>query len=163
MEAGLRTGNLAQPFPDELNRRVADSISELLFAPTEKSRQALLDEGLQNERILVTGNTVIDALLTVAQLPYDWSSGFTKRIPNNNKIVLITAHRRESFGKPFREICFAIKELAVRFASDGVNFVYPVHMNPNVRQPVDEILSGQKNVFLIEPLDYISLVNLMKR
>lgn len=163
VEAGLRTGNLAKPFPEEMNRRVADSISELLFAPTQRSRQALLDEGLSDEKILVTGNTVIDALLKAAELPYHWSSAILSSIPENAQIVMITAHRRESFGAPLREICFAIKELALQFERDGVHFVYPVHMNPNVQQPASEILSDLVNVSLTEPLDYLSLVNLMKR
>jgi UDP-N-acetylglucosamine 2-epimerase len=163
VEAGLRTGNLAQPFPEELNRRVADSLSELLFAPTKRSRQALLDEGLPDEKILVTGNTVIDALLRVAQYHYEWSSGPLTGIPIDQQLILITAHRRESFGAPLREICFAIKKLALQFEREGVHFVYPVHMNPSVHQPVNEILSDLVNVSLIEPLDYLSLVNLMKR
>jgi UDP-N-acetylglucosamine 2-epimerase (non-hydrolysing) len=163
VEAGLRTGSLARPFPEEMNRRVADSISAFLFAPTNRNRLALLDEGVQDERILVTGNTVIDALFRVAEIPYDWASSVLSSIPENERIVMITAHRRESFGTPIRQICFAVKELARRFASDRVQFVYPVHKNPNVRQPVHEILSGHKNVILIEPLDYLSLVNLMKR
>jgi UDP-N-acetylglucosamine 2-epimerase (non-hydrolysing) len=163
VEAGLRTGDLAKPFPEEMNRRLADSISELLFAPTNRSRQALLDERVSDEKILVTGNTVIDALLKTVQLPYDWSSGVLSSIPKNGQIVMITAHRRESFGAPLREICFAIKKLALQFKAEGVQFVYPVHMNPSVRQPVNEILSDLINVSLIEPLDYLSLVNLMKR
>ena len=163
VEAGLRTGSLARPFPEEMNRVVADTISELLFAPTKRSRQALLNQGLSEEKILVTGNTVIDALLTVAELPYDWPPGVLSNISSKAQIVLITAHRRESFGAPLREICFAIKELALQFEYDDVHFVYPVHMNPNVHQEANEILSDIKNVSLIEPLDYLSFVNLVKR
>jgi UDP-N-acetylglucosamine 2-epimerase len=163
VEAGLRTGNLDEPFPEEMNRRIADSLSELLFAPTERNRQTLLAEGLPNEKILVTGNTVIDALLRTAKVSYDRSSGPLADIPEDKRTVLITAHRRESFGPPFREICLAIRELALQFSGDGVNFVYPVHMNPNVRRPVYEILSNLKNVSLIEPLDYLSLIQLMKQ
>jgi UDP-N-acetylglucosamine 2-epimerase len=163
VEAGLRTGNMVNPFPEEMNRRVVDSVSDFLFTPTKRNRQALLDEGISDEKILVTGNTVIDALLKVAKLPFDGSSGIVSAIPENEQIIMITAHRRESFGKPLREICLAIKKLAVRFARDGVHFVYLVHMNPNVCKPVEDILSGQKNVILTEPLDYLSTVNLMKR
>jgi len=163
VEAGLRTGDRYRPFPEEVNRCIADSLADLLFAPTERARQALLREGIFAVRILVTGNTVIDALLSVAEQPYDWSSGPLASLPDNARLVLITAHRRESFGAPFREICFAIRELALQFESYGVHFVYPVHPNPNVRQPVGEILSGIPNVSLIEPLDYLSLVHLMKR
>lgn len=163
VEAGLRTGDRYAPFPEEINRRVADIVADLLFAPTERSRQALLREGCPAEAILVTGNTVIDALLKVAARPYNWLAGPLANIPVDKRIVLITAHRRESFGAPFREMCQAVRELALQFASSGVHFVYPVHLNPNVRQPVGEILSGISNISLIEPLDYLSMVHLMKR
>lgn len=163
VEAGLRTGDRYTPFPEEVNRCVADRLADLLFAPTERSRQALLLEGCPDDRILVTGNTVIDALLAVAAQPYDWSTGPLASIPQDGRRVLITAHRRESFGAPFRKMCLAIRELALRFESSGVHFVYPVHLNPHVRQPVREILGGMSNVTLIEPLDYLSMVQLMKR
>lgn len=161
VEAGLRTGDKRRPFPEEINRRLADAVSDLFFCPTERARQTLLGEGFAAESILVTGNTVIDALQDVAARPYDWESGPLKGIPTDGRLVLITAHRRESFGQPFRELCEAIRELASSFA--GVRFVYPVHLNPNVRAPVNEILAGLSNVHLIEPLDYLSLVQLMKR
>lgn len=163
VEAGLRTGDRYKPFPEEVNRRVADSLADLLFAPTEHNRQALLREGYPDERIIVTGNTVIDALWTVIGNPYDWSAGPLASLPLEKRLVLITAHRRESFGSPFREICLAIRELALQFEACGVHFVYPVHLNPNVRQPVGEILSTMSNVSLIKPLDYLSMVHLMKR
>lgn len=163
VEAGLRTGDRYRPFPEEGNRRIADSLADLLFAPTERNRQALLREGCPEDRIRVTGNTVIDALLAVAEQPYDWSAGPLAGTPNDARLVLITAHRRESFGAPLREICLAIRELARRFASIGVHFVYPMHLNPNVRQPVGDILSGIPNVSLIEPLDYLAMAHLMKR
>jgi UDP-N-acetylglucosamine 2-epimerase len=146
-----------------MNRRIADSLADLLFAPTERSRQALLSEGIDDACIVVTGNTVVDAVLGVAGLPYDWSTGPLASIPCDAPLVLVTAHRRESFGAPLREICHAIRDLAVRFHQDGVHFVYPVHMNPNVRRPAWQILSGLANLHLIEPLDYLSLVHLMKR
>jgi UDP-N-acetylglucosamine 2-epimerase (non-hydrolysing) len=113
--------------------------------------------------IRVTGNTVIDALLDVASREYDFSAGPLAGLPLNKRIVLITAHRRESFGQPFRDLCEAIRELASGFAGDGVHFVYPVHLNPNVRRPVGDILSNLTNLSLLEPLDYLSLVQLMKR
>lgn len=163
VEAGLRTGDKRRPFPEEINRRVADMVSDVYFAPTERARQALLREGCQEHDVYVTGNTVIDALNDVASREYDWRSGPLAGLPPDRRLVLITAHRRESFGDPFRELCMAIRELALTFASDGVHFVYPVHLNPNVRQPVNDILSGLSNVSLIEPLDYLSLVHLMKR
>jgi UDP-N-acetylglucosamine 2-epimerase len=163
VEAGLRTGDRQRPFPEEINRRVADLVTSAYFAPTERARQALLREGFSDRDIYVTGNTVVDALNDVASRPYDWTSGPLSELPRDRRLVLITAHRRESFGDPFRELCLAIRDLAGMFAGEGVHFVYPVHLNPNVQQPVREILSGLSNVSLIEPLDYLSLVHLMKR
>jgi UDP-N-acetylglucosamine 2-epimerase (non-hydrolysing) len=163
VEAGLRTGDKRRPFPEEVNRRVADVVADAYFAPTERARQALLAEGCRDEDIHVTGNTVIDALLDIADRDYHWEQGPLAGLPRDRRLVLITAHRRESFGGPFRELCQAIAELAARFADDGVHFVYPVHLNPNVRRPVAELLSDAANVSLLEPLDYLSLVHLMKR
>jgi UDP-N-acetylglucosamine 2-epimerase (non-hydrolysing) len=163
VEAGLRTGDKYRPFPEEVNRRIADQLADSLFAPTEGNRQDLLREGVPDSKILVTGNTVVDALLTASSLPYDWAKGPLASLPKGGKIVLVTAHRRESFGKPLREICLAIKELSAQFGSSSVQFVYPVHLNPNVRQPVREILGGLSNVSLVEPLDYLSMVNIMKQ
>ena len=163
VEAGLRTGDKRRPFPEEINRRLADVVSDAFFAPTERARQALLREGTNDAEIHVTGNTVIDALLDVAARPYNWSAGPLAALPQGKRLVLITAHRRESFGQPFRDLCHAIRTLAADFAAEGVHFVYPVHLNPNVRAPVNEILAGIGNISLIEPLDYLSLVHLMKR
>jgi UDP-N-acetylglucosamine 2-epimerase len=162
VEAGLRTGDRRHPFPEEINRRVADLVADLYFAPTERGRQALLKEGCPGKSVIVTGNTVIDALLEVASRPYDWGAGPLAGIPRDGRVVLVTAHRRESFGEPFRHLCLAIRDLAEAFAAEGVHFVYPVHLNPNVRRPVGEVLDGVGNVSLIEPLDYVSLVHLMK-
>jgi UDP-N-acetylglucosamine 2-epimerase len=163
VEAGLRTGDKRRPFPEEINRRLADVIADVYFAPTERARQALLSEGAREGDIYVTGNTVIDALLDIAKREYDWSTGPLAQLPADRRLVLITAHRRESFGLPFQELCTAIRDLALQFLDNGVHFVYPVHLNPNVRRPVNEILFGLPNVSLIEPLDYLSLVQLMKR
>ncbi len=163
VEAGLRTGDRYQPFPEEVNRRAADAIAEVLFAPTEHSRQNLLREGHPEARIVVTGNTGIDALHMAAGMPYDWSAGPLANIPVDKRLVLITAHRREHFGEPLRELILAVRELAGHFAGDGVHFVYPVHLNPNVQQPVRELLAAVGNITLLEPLDYLSLVHLMKR
>ena len=163
VEAGLRTGNNRSPFPEEVNRRIADVVAEAHFAPTEVARQALLREGIADERIFVTGNTVVDAVLDVAGRPYDWNAGPLAALPPAGRIVLITAHRRESFGEPIRQLCLAVRDLATAYARDGVHFVYPVHLNPRVRQPVAEILAGAPNVSLLDPLDYLSLVHLMKR
>jgi UDP-N-acetylglucosamine 2-epimerase len=163
VEAGLRTGDIRQPFPEEVNRRIADLVADVHFAPTMGARDALLAEGCADRNIYVTGNTVIDALYNVAARDCSWDAGALATIPRDRRLVLITAHRRESFGEPFREVCLAIRDLARRWADDGVHFVFPVHLNPNVRKPVMEILSGLDNVSLIEPLDYLSLVHLMKR
>jgi UDP-N-acetylglucosamine 2-epimerase (non-hydrolysing) len=163
IEAGLRTGNRRQPYPEEVNRRIADLVADAYFAPTTRARDALLAEGCPERDIHVTGNTVIDALYDVADREYRWESGPLAPIPQNRRLVLITAHRRESFGPPFRELCLAIRDLALRFAESQVHFVYPVHLNPNVREPVMSLLSDIDNVSLIEPLDYLSLVHLMKR
>ena len=163
VEAGLRTGNKRQPFPEEVNRRIADLIADVHFAPTPRARDALLAEGCAADDVYVTGNTVIDALYEVADREYRWDAGPLASVPLDRRLVLITAHRRESFGPPFRELCLAIRDLAQRFADQRVQFVYPVHLNPNVRQPVMSLLSDVPNVSLIEPLDYLSLVHLMQR
>jgi UDP-N-acetylglucosamine 2-epimerase len=163
VEAGLRTGDKYGPYPEEINRYIADHLADALFAPTDRNRQNLLSEGVPIEKIFVTGNTAIDALLAVAAHSYDWNSGPLAFLPPGKQLVLVTAHRRESFGGPLREICLAIKELAARFEDRGLHFIYPVHLNPNVRQPVHETLSDLSNVSLIEPLDYLSMVHLMKR
>jgi UDP-N-acetylglucosamine 2-epimerase (non-hydrolysing) len=163
VEAGLRTGDIRRPFPEEVNRRIADLVADLHFAPTRWAAQNLLREGIAPDRVHVTGNTVVDALLQVAAQPYDWSLGPLAALPREKKLVLITAHRRESFGEPFRELCMAIRHLAERYEPAGVHFAYPVHLNPNVRQPVQEILSGSSNISLMVPLDYRDLVQLMKR
>jgi len=162
VEAGLRTGDLGQPFPEELNRRVADMVASAHFAPTERARQALIREGVPEGRIFLTGNTGIDALLDIASRPYDWT-GTPLALQTANRIVLITAHRRESFGRSLEAICGAISELAARYAGDGLLFVYPVHLNPNVRGPVTQMLGGLPNVLLCDPLDYSCLVHVMKR
>jgi UDP-N-acetylglucosamine 2-epimerase len=163
VEAGLRTGDKRRPFPEEINRRIVDLVADAYFAPTQRSQQVLLNEGVPAEDIYVTGNTVVDAVIDIANRAYDWSTGPLARIPKHRRLVLITAHRRESFGEPFRQLCGAIRDLASHFANDNVHFVYPVHLNPNVSEPVNEILAGLSNVSLIEPLDYLSFVQLMKQ
>jgi UDP-N-acetylglucosamine 2-epimerase (non-hydrolysing) len=164
IEAGLRTGNRYSPFPEEINRRIVTQLAQYHFAPTERARQNLLREGVAGDSILVTGNTVIDALLVLAEKTRQIS---TPPEPiadvrwKEKRVVLITGHRRESFGEPFRRICSALKSLAQR--NPNVEFLYPVHLNPKVRQPVGEILSGLNNFHLIEPLDYLSFVWCMDR
>ena len=163
VEAGLRTGDKFQPFPEEINRRVASVIADLHFAPTKWSRQNLLRENVPEQQIIVTGNTAIDALHWVLQQPFDVA---TLNIPaleqSEVRTVLVTAHRRENFGEPLENICRAIKSLADHYTGQ-VHFVYPVHLNPNVQEPAYRLLSNQPNVTLLSPLDYLPLVNVMKR
>jgi UDP-N-acetylglucosamine 2-epimerase (non-hydrolysing) len=163
VEAGLRTGKKHDPFPEEVNRRVATHLSDFHFAPTEVARRNLLLEGISPENISVTGNTVIDALLlTQARLTEEPSLAVDRLGPTDGlRIILVTAHRRESFGAPFRRICEAIRALAKR--RRDVLVVYPVHLNPNVQAPVREILDRVPNVRLLEPLDYVSFVACMQR
>jgi len=163
IEAGLRTWNKLHPYPEEINRKMIDIISDLLFAHTEQAKKNLLREGIAEERIEVTGNTVIDALLDIGTRDLDLRGMALEHIPfNKKKVILVTAHRRENFGQPLINICNAIKEIALRYLSD-VSIVYPVHLNPNVQKPVYSILKGIENVLLIKPLDYEYFVHLMKR
>lgn len=167
VEAGLRTGNIYSPWPEEGNRKLTGALATLHFAPTETSRQNLLNEGVGEERILVTGNTVIDALLdVVAKLEASQSlqAQFSQQfnfLRANKKLILVTGHRRESFGGGFERICRALVDTAK--AHPEVQVVYPVHLNPNVREPVNRLLQGIENVHLIEPLDYLPFVYLMNR
>jgi UDP-N-acetylglucosamine 2-epimerase (non-hydrolysing) len=161
VEAGLRSWNLAQPFPEEANRRVADGLANLHFAPTEVARRNLLREGLDGSTIVVTGNTVIDALHRVAELPAP--ADLDSLNPRSGgRLILVTAHRRESFGSTMENICLALRDLATRYGDD-VRIVYPVHLNPHVHQPVHRILADTPNVVLVPPLDYLRFVHLMKR
>lgn len=162
VEAGLRTGDRHRPFPEEVNRCVADVVGDLLFAPTPRAQSSLLREGVCPDRIRMTGNTVVDALQMVADRTYDWDVGPLKAVPRDRDLVLVTAHRRESFGSPFEQICRAVRDLADAFGKRGVHFVYPVHLNPRVRKPVQAWLTGAANISLLEPLDYLPLVQLMK-
>lgn len=167
VEAGLRTGNIYSPWPEEVNRRFTALIARYHFAPTEIAAANLRAEGISPEQIRVTGNTVIDALLTTKGL-LDMDSvqrdALTNQFPfvsSGNPLVLITGHRRENFGRGFESICCAISQLAARFAQ--VQFVYPVHLNPNVQEPVCRLLSGRPNIHLIAPQDYLPFVFLMDR
>lgn len=157
VEAGLRTGDLQNPFPEEMNRIVAGRLSRWHFAPTAGARDNLLREGFDPASVHVTGNTVIDALLEVVQrevpLPVE--------VPEGRRMLLVTAHRRENFGAPFREVCEAVRDIADRHAD--VHVVYPVHPNPNVSGPAHEILSGHARIVLCPPLDYLPFVAAMKR
>lgn len=164
VEAGLRTGDMSAPWPEEMNRRLADALSDRHYAPTETARRRLLEEGLPDTGIVVTGNTVIDALLHVVdRLKYDpdlraEASGKLPQFEEGRRLILVTGHRRESFGAGFEEICRAIARISRR---DDVKIVYPVHLNPRVREPVFRHLAELPNVHLIEPLDYLAFVHLM--
>ncbi len=164
VEAGLRTWDKWRPFPEEMNRRVVSVVADLHCAPTEWARQNLLREGVPEQRIHVTGNTVIDALQWVRAQPFDLDGlrlGAAALEPGR-KLILVTAHRRENFGLPLENICAALRELATS-AENRVHIVYPVHMNPNVSQPVHHHLGGVPNITLLQPLDYLPLVHLMQR
>ncbi len=164
VEAGLRTHDKWQPFPEEINRRVAGVVADLHFAPTEWARQNLLKEGVPNSAIEVTGNPVIDALQTVARLPEPKEVGdLLGRLgicPGGKRLILVTAHRRENFGRPLEQICTALRELAGR---SDVEIFYPVHLNPNVQTPVQRLLGNTEHVTLLPPQDYLPLVHLLKR
>ena len=176
VEAGLRTNNIYSPFPEEINRQITGRISTYHFAPTPLSKQNLLKENVKEENIFVTGNTVIDALYWVVDkiknnknLQQELSQqilnfGYdVSRLNNNKKLVLITGHRRENFGDGFISICKAIKTLNQKYPD--VDFVYPMHLNPNVRKPIKEVFGNEqlKNMFFIEPLDYLPFVYLMEK
>ena len=175
VEAGLRTGNIYSPWPEEMNRLITGRISTVHFSPTPLAKQNLLQEHVDEAKIVVTGNTVIDALqMVVERLKNDeqlagevkdkvLNMGYdVNRLGENRRLVLITGHRRENFGEGFLNICHAIKHLSENYPD--VDFVYPMHLNPNVRKPVLEILGeGADNVFLIEPLDYLPFVYMMQQ
>ncbi|MFJ5340402.1 non-hydrolyzing UDP-N-acetylglucosamine 2-epimerase [Pectobacterium sp. CHL-2024] len=167
VEAGLRTGNLYSPWPEEANRKLTGHLAMYHFAPTENSRQNLLREHLSDRHIFVTGNTVIDALFWVrdriigdAALRRSLDEKYAF-LDDNKKLILVTGHRRESFGGGFERICSALADIARRHPE--VQIVYPVHLNPNVSEPVNRILSGIDNVMLIAPQDYLPFVYLMNR
>lgn len=170
VEAGLRTGNLEAPFPEEANRLLTDRLCRFHFAPTERARQMLLQEGLSGSSIHVTGNTVIDALLWVrdrlGEHPvHAWrehfESAFSLFQEPDRPLLAVTGHRRESFGQGFLHICAALREIAEQ--RPDLHIVYPVHLNPNVQGPVFELLAGLPNVHLLRPLDYLPFVHLMNR
>lgn len=161
VEAGLRSGDFGHPFPEEFNRRVADLTAGLCFAPTGASRDHLLAEGVDPEKILITGNTGIDALVSVTAMAIDLPEPLRQIVASRDRVVVVTAHRRENFGARFEAICEAVRELARH--GDDVRIVWPVHLNPNVREPVFRILGGLDNVTLTEPLGYAVFAHLMKR
>jgi UDP-N-acetylglucosamine 2-epimerase (non-hydrolysing) len=176
VEAGLRTSDKWQPFPEEINRRLASVVTDMHFAPTEWARQNLLRENIPSQQIIVTGNTVIDALQAVVKIPpslavlnlfkcigipYQSTESFPKLSLVSPRLILVTAHRRENFGQPLEHICLALNELA-HIYKDGIRIVYPVHLNPNVQEPVYRILGNTPNIVLLQPLDYLPMVHLMR-
>lgn len=166
VEAGLRTGNIYSPWPEEMNRRIAGAISEFHFAPTETAKANLLREGNSPSNIIVTGNTVIDALLDVVQRVRNDSTLVAqmvhrfKFLDRTKKLILVTGHRRENFGDGFLNICAALAELSQR---EDVQIVYPVHLNPSVQEPVKRLLDKKSNIYLIDPQEYLPFVYLMDK
>jgi UDP-N-acetylglucosamine 2-epimerase (non-hydrolysing) len=162
IEAGLRSHDIYNPFPEEANRRLASVLTEIHFAPTALSRDNLLAEGVPDEKIVVTGNTVIDTLRALSVLPHSWENTPLAGIPDDNsRLVLVTSHRRESLGADQEQMCLALKDL-VKLHPD-IRVVYPVHMNPNVRNTVNALLQNTDRIHLTEPLDYITFVSLLRR
>ncbi|AMC36756.1 non-hydrolyzing UDP-N-acetylglucosamine 2-epimerase [Janthinobacterium sp. B9-8] len=166
IEAGLRTGDIYSPWPEELNRKITSLMAWMHFAPTEIAKNNLLNEGIKEESICITGNTVIDALLATSK-QIDLDSTLSAKlhqkfsfIDKSKKLILVTGHRRENFGQGFENICAALSVLAIR---DDVQVVYPVHLNPNVQVPVNKYLSNSENIYLIDPQDYLPFVYLMKQ
>ncbi|MCS7257971.1 MAG: UDP-N-acetylglucosamine 2-epimerase (non-hydrolyzing) [candidate division WOR-3 bacterium] len=160
VEAGLRTYDKYAPFPEEINRRLITQLADYHFAPTKIAYKALVKEGIAPSRILITGNTVIDALLLALKLNPHYNHPILKKTLKTSKIILVTAHRRESFGKPFENICQALKTIAENHKN--VEIIYPVHPNPNIRKPAYKFLNGIDRIHLIPPQDYLSFATLMK-
>jgi UDP-N-acetylglucosamine 2-epimerase len=158
VEAGLRTYDLDNPFPEEANRRLISVVTAHHFVPTQTAMDALIAEGIESRRVYMTGNTVVDALHWTSAQPHPLDLGLPD---DGRRLILITAHRRESFGAEFVQICHALRQIAER--NDDVRLVYPVHLNPNVQKPVREILGGVERIHLIEPLAYPDFVHLMAR
>ncbi len=175
VEAGLRSHNKYSPFPEEINRVLVGRLTDLHFAPTATARKNLLNEGTPEDKIFVTGNTVVDANLMAIKIIKERgldreiekflnnvAHGLMDRLKKGKKLILVTAHRRESFGEPFKNLCNALKDIATNLR-DKVEIVYPVHLNPNVRKPVFEILGNLENLHLIDPVDYPALIYLLDR
>lgn len=160
VEAGLRTGDIYSPFPEELNRIVADVLSDLCFAPTKRAAQNLLKEGISESRIFITGNTVVDALLRIASISFEFSGELKMVSSWNGRIILVTFHRRESWGEPLRDICSALNVIHNSFKD--LLIVIPLHLNPEVRKVALSVLRGERFLF-VDPLPYVPFVHLMKR
>ncbi len=162
VEAGLRTYDKAQPFPEEVHRQIAGVVADLHFVPTEKARANLLLANVPAEAIVLTGNPVIDALYTVGKITYNWKAGPLANIPWGKRIILVSAHRRENFGQPLESICEALRLLAMHYRN-AIHIVYAVHPNPCVREPVYRLLGKIPGITLVPPLDYLPFVYLLKR
>ncbi len=162
VEAGLRTGDKWQPYPEEINRPITDLLADLYFAPTEDNRQNLLREGVPTKSIVLTGNTIVDALQMTVQRLQQSEPPSENDVHRDHRLILVTAHRRENLGTPLIQICNALAELARRYPSQ-VKIIYPVHPNPNVQETVGRLLNGIPNVILTEPMGYRNFVQLMSR
>jgi len=162
VEAGLRTYDPANPFPEEANRRLISVLTNVHFAPTARAARNLICEGASPEQVAVTGNTVVDALHTLVDVPWSFSGTPLDGVElDNRRVILVTSHRRESWGRDLEEICLATRDIVQAFADVAV--VYPVHLNPNVRSTVQRTLAGAERVYLTEPLDYLTFINLARR
>jgi UDP-N-acetylglucosamine 2-epimerase (non-hydrolysing) len=161
VEAGLRSFDKWRPFPEEMNRRLADQLTDYFYAPTNGARDNLVREGVDASNIFVTGNTVIDALLHVTSKPYTFTDHTLERAGRGNRLIVITAHRRESFGDAFKEMCLAMRDLVDQ--NPDVELVFPVHPNPNVRAAVSATIQGVPRIHLVEPMDYLAFSHLMKK
>ena len=161
VEAGLRTADKFSPFPEEMNRRLISHLADFHFAPTAQAKSNLLKEGVNPKNIIVAGNTVIDALYLALKMNPKMDLPILRKVKSKYRIILVTAHRRESFGKPFRSICHALKAIAQR--NPNLEIIYPVHPNPNIRIPAHHILGSMERIHLIAPLDYLPFIHLMKK
>jgi len=171
VEAGLRTYDKYQPFPEEINRRLTSQLTDIHFAPTQRAKENIIKEGIDKRKVFITGNTVIDALLMVTkqqslpEIQKKWEdyfiSTFDINCNNAKRLILVTGHRRENFGEGFENICNALKDIALSYSN--VEIVYPVHLNPNVQKPVNKILNGIQNIHLIPPLDYEAFIYLLSK
>ena len=161
VEAGLRTYDKFAPFPEEMNRRLITHLADFHFAPTKRAKENLLKEGIRQKQVIVTGNTVIDALHLALKMNPELDLPIFHKVKSGNKIILVTAHRRESFGQPFKNICLALKNIVRR--NKNIEIVYPVHPNPNIKLPAYDILGNNERVHLIAPMDYLPFVHLINK
>jgi len=161
VEAGLRTYDKYHPFPEEMNRRLVDAMSDFLYAPTKQAKQNLLSEHIEEHKIVVTGNTGIDALLYIAEKPYRFQDDLLEQLGKERRLIVLTAHRRESFGQPMDEIFHAVSDLIDR--NDDIEVLFPVHPNPNVMASVRKYLQRKKRIHLISPLEYVPFVHVLKK